>query len=189
MLDLIIKTSIAIFGVMDPVGNVPVFMGLTEKMTSREKRAIARKAVFRASVILLFFVFFGNWVLDAFQISFESFRIASGLVLVFLGFQILFGFRFSRDARAEEDISIVPLAMPLISGPGTITTAVILTKEFGYLATLVGLAINLLLSLLLFRYAHLVTKLIGKKGSLVFARVMGLILIAIGVELARTALI
>jgi len=189
MLQLVLRATIAIFGVMDPVGNVPVFLALTEKMGAKEKRGIAVMAVMRASAILLFFVLFGNWVLDAFQISFESFRIASGLVLVFLGFQILFGYRFNRDAQAEEDISIVPLAMPLIAGPGTITTAVIFTKEFGYLPTLAGLAANLLLSLLLFKYAHLVTRLIGRKGSLVFARVMGLILIAIGVEFARNAII
>ena len=189
MLQLILKASIAIFGVMDPVGNVPVFMSLTDRMSMKERRAIAVKSVARASLILLFFVFFGNWVLDAFQISYESFRIASGLVLVFLGFQILFGFRFNRDAAAEEDISVVPLAMPLIAGPGTITTAVIFTKEFGYVPTLVGLGVNLLLSLLLFKYAHLVTRLIGRKGSLVFARVMGLILIAIGVEFARNGII
>lgn len=184
-----LQATLAIFGVMDPVGNVPVFLSLTDAMSTPQKRRIALKAVLRAGIILLFFVFLGNWILDAFQISFESFRIAGGLVLVVLGFQILFGMKFSQDTKAEDDISVVPLAMPLIAGPGTITTAVILTKEYGYAATLAGLAANLLLSLLLFKYAHLVTRLLGKKGSLVFARVMGLILIAIGVELVRTALL
>lgn len=189
MLQTIIRTAVAIFGVMDPVGNVPVFLSLTATMSVAEKRAVAFKAVFRSAVILLFFTFFGSWVLDAFKISFESFRIASGLVLIYLGFQILFGFRLHRDAGPEEDISVVPLAMPLIAGPGTITTAVIFTREFGYLPTLAGLGANLLLSLVLFKYAHLITRLIGRKGSLVFARVMGLILVAIGVEFARAAII
>lgn len=184
-----LQAFLAIFGVMDPVGNVPVFLTLTSEMSKRQKRRIAIKATLRASIILLLFVFLGNWILDAFQISFESFRIAGGLVLVVLGFQILFGMKFNQNTSAEEDISVVPLAMPLIAGPGTITTAVILTKEFGYAATLSGLAANLLLSLLLFKYAHVVTKLLGKKGSIVFARVMGLILIAIGVELVRNALL
>lgn len=183
-----LQAFLAIFGVMDPVGNVPVFLTLTSGMEKSRKLRIALKAVFRASVILLIFVFLGNWILDAFQISFESFRIAGGLVLVILGFQILFGMKFNQDAQAEEDISVVPLAMPLIAGPGTITTAVILTKEYGYAATLAGLAANLLLSLILFRYAHIVTKLLGRKGSVVFARVMGLILIAIGVEFIRNGL-
>ena len=184
-----VQAFFAIFGVMDPVGNVPVYLTLTEKMAAETARKLSRKALIRAAVILTVFTFLGNAVLDAFHISIESFRIAGGLVLVLLGLQILFGMDPSDKApAAEQDISVVPLATPLIAGPGTITATVILSKEYGYAVTLAAVAANLILSLLLFHYAHLILKLLGKKGTVVFAKVMGLILVAIGVEFIRTSL-
>ena len=98
------------------------------------------------------------------------------------------GLENERPDPEENDISVVPLAMPLIAGPGTITSSVILAKEYGYLLTLVGIVVNLLLTRLLFRYAHVILKILGKKGTLAFAKVMGLIIVAIGVEFVRSAL-
>jgi multiple antibiotic resistance protein len=189
MLASFIKTFFAIFGVMDPVGNVPMFLALTDKMDRLAARSLARRAVVRAGVILVVFVFLGNALLDAFHVSIESFRIAGGLILVLLGLQILFGLEAPhRPGEEAQDPSVVPLATPLIAGPGTITSSVILSKEFGYLATLLGIIANLLLSYLLFHYAHVILKLLGKKGTVVFAKVMGLILVSIGVEFIRSAL-
>ncbi|HTK60170.1 MAG TPA: MarC family protein [Candidatus Baltobacteraceae bacterium] len=183
----IFKTFFATFGVMDPVGNVPTFLSLTEKLEPKARHALAAKAVLCAGGILLVFTFLGNAILDAFHVSIESFRIAGGLVLILLGLEILFGFslRSSKDDAQETDISVVPLATPLIAGPGMVTTAVILAKEYGYAATLAGIAVNLVLSWLLFRYAGLVRRLLGTRGTAVFAKMMGLILIAMGVEFVR----
>ena len=184
--DTILKSVFATFGVMDPVGNVPTFLSLTEKLDERARRALGGKAVLFAGGILLVFTFLGSAILDAFHVSLESFRIAGGLVLMLLGLEILFGFslRSSKD-EAHEDISVVPLATPLIAGPGMITTAVILVKEYGYAATLVGIAANLALSWLLFRHAGGIRRLLGAKGATVFAKMMGLILVAMGVEFIR----
>lgn len=185
----LIKTFFASFGVMDPVGNVPTFLALTSKLDPKTRRELGAKAVLRAGVILLIFTFLGGAILDAFRISIESFRIAGGLVLVLLGLEILFGFSLrSAKEEAEADLSVVPLATPLIAGPGMITTAVILAKEYGYLATLLGIAANLLLSWLLFRYADYVRTLLGDKGTAVFAKMMGLIIVAMGVEFIRVGM-
>ncbi len=188
MLTSLLQAFFAIFGVMDPVGNVPVYLTLTEKMSSSTAKDLAWKAVVRAGVILTIFVFLGNGILNAFRISIESFRIAGGLILMLLGLQILFGWESPAKMEPETDISVVPLATPLIAGPGMITSAVILSKQYGYVVTLIGIAANLALSLVLFRYAHLVLRLLGRKGTVVFAKVMGLILVAIGVEFIRSAL-
>lgn len=180
----------AIFGVMDPVGNVPMFLTLTGKMDEKTRQSLALRAIMRAGVILVVFVFFGNFLLNAFHISIESFRIAGGIILTLLGLQILFGISLEKsgDPEAEDnDISVVPLATPLIAGPGMITSAVILAKEYGYLLTLAGIFANLALSLLLFKYAYFILRVLGRKGTLVFAKVMGLILVAIGVEFIRSA--
>jgi multiple antibiotic resistance protein len=184
----IFKTFFATFGVMDPVGNVPTFLSLTEKMDPKARHALAAKAVLCAGGILLVFTFLGNAILDAFHVSIESFRIAGGLVLILLGLEILFGFSLRPKEEVQDDISVVPLATPLIAGPGMVTTAVILAKEYGYVATLVGIVANLALSWLLFRYAGLVRRILGTRGTAVFAKMMGLILIAMGVEFVRIGL-
>jgi multiple antibiotic resistance protein len=178
----------AIFGVMDPVGNVPMFLSLTGKMDRKTQQSLATAAVVRAGVILVVFVFLGSAILHAFQISIESFRIAGGLILAILGLQILFGKEHDATPGAGVDISVVPLATPLIAGPGMITSAVILAKEYGYVLTLAGIVANLIVTRLLFRYAYLVLRVLGDKGALAFAKVMGLIIVAIGVEFIRSAI-
>lgn len=183
-----VQVFFAIFGVMDPVGNVPTFLSLTAKMERPAQQRLAASAVKRAAVILVVFVFLGNAILNAFQISMESFRIAGGLVLCLLGLQILFGNDREAVAGGEDDLSVVPLATPLIAGPGTITASVILVKEYGIMLTLAGIVANLIISRVLFRYAHLVLRILGRKGALAFAKVMGLIITAIGVEFIRSAL-
>lgn len=188
MILLFIQVFTAIFGVMDPVGNVPVFLSLTARMDEKKRSALATAAVIRAGIILVIFVFLGNAVLDIFDISIESFRIAGGIILLLLGLQILFGIGGDSPIKEDEDISVVPLAMPLIAGPGMITLAVILSKEYGYALTLLGIILNLALSRALFHYSSVVTRLLGAKGALAFAKVMGLILAAIGVEFIRSAL-
>lgn len=184
-----IQVFVAVFGVMDPVGNAPVFISLTEKMKPEVRRRLATSAVVRAGVILLIFVFLGNAVLDAFSISIESFRVAGGIVLILLGLQIVFGINLQNERPdADEDIGVVPLAMPLIAGPGMITLAIILTKEYGYALTLAGIAANLLLTKLAFDYSEILQRLMGRKGTMAFAKVFALILVAIGVEFIRNAL-
>lgn len=183
------KVFFAVFGVMDPVGGVPTFLALTEKLEAAVRRELGAKAVLRAAVILLVFTFLGGAILDAFRISIESFRIAGGLLLIIFGLEIVLGFSL-RSAKEEgaADLSVVPLATPMIAGPGMITTAVILAKEYGYAATLAGIAANLLLVWLMFRYAEGVRRILGVQGTAIFAKVMGLILVAMGVEFIRVGL-
>jgi multiple antibiotic resistance protein len=186
-----IQVFFAIFGVMDPVGNTPFFITLTNSLDKKEKRAFAARGLLYAGGILLVFMFLGNFILNAFQVSMESFRIAGGLVLLVLGFQMLFNLEFEKkeeDISEEKDASIIPLATPLIAGPGTISSVVILSKEFGYAYTFLAIAINLALCFILFSFADIVPKLLGKKGTMVFANIMGLILMAVGVEFVRSAL-
>lgn len=189
MLLSIIKAFFAIFGVMDPLGNTPVFLSLTEGLDEKTKRSLATKAVIRAGIVLLVFVFLGNVILDFFHISLQSFRIAGGIILLLIGLQLLFGLRFSSDPEImADDLSVVPLATPLIAGPGMITAVVIFSKEYGYLITIIGIVANLVLSWVLFRYASYIVKFLGKGGTLMFVKFMSLILVAIGVEFIRSGL-
>ena len=183
-----IKAFFAIFGVMDPLGNVPVFLSLTENFDYKIKKQLAIKAVITAGIILIIFLFLGNMILDFFHISVQSFRIAGGIILILIGLQILFDIRFAKETSTQiDDISAVPLATPLIAGPGMITAVIIFSKEYGYLITIIGIFANLLLSWILFRFAHHIVKLVGKNGTLIFAKFMSLILVAIGVEFIKNA--
>ncbi len=188
MLINIVKAFVAIFGVMDPLGNTPVFLSLTGHLDIKAKQLLAIKAVLRAGIILLVFVFLGNIILDFFHISLASFRIAGGIILILIGLQILFGLPFGSEGKTADDISAVPLATPLIAGPGTITTVVIFSKEYGLTITIIGIIANLALSWILFRYANFIVKVLGKSGTLIFVKFMSLILVAIGVEFIRNSL-
>lgn len=177
-----------LFGALDPVGNTPVFLALTGDLTPSRRRAVALKAVGRAGVILVLFTLAGSGILDVFAISLGSFRIAGGLVLALLGLQIMFDISFVNEAEVKAeglDISMVPLATPLIAGPGSISMAIVLVKEYGYLLTLLGIFINLVLTLLAFWSAEWLHKTIGRQGAEAFAKIMGLIIMAVGVELVR----
>lgn len=185
----VVKAFFAVFGVMDPLGNTPVFLSLTERLDEKTKRSLAIKAVIRAGIVLLVFVFLGNVILDFFHISLQSFRIAGGIILLLIGLQLLFGLRFSNEPEImADDLSVVPLATPLIAGPGMITAVVIFSKEYGYLITIIGIVANLVLSWVLFRYANYIVKFLGKGGTLMFVKFMSLILVAIGVEFIRSGL-
>ncbi len=183
-----IQVFFAIFGVMDPVGNTPTFITLTKSLDKKSKRRLAWGAVLYAGVILVVFMFLGNAILNAFHISIGSFRVAGGIILLVLGFQIVFDLEFQKksDLDGERDISIVPLATPLIAGPGTITSVVILAKQYGFILTLAGIILNLILSYILFMFSDVILKVLGKKGALIFANMMGLILMAIGVEFIKS---
>jgi len=184
-----LQVFFAVFGVMDPVGNVPVFLALTGGIPEAQKRRIAVKAVARAAALLLIFTLAGSAILGLFQVSLASFRLAGGLVMILIGLQILFNINLPRDqAGAADDISVVPLATPLIAGPGMLATSVVLAKEYGYVITLLALAVNLALELLLFIKAGWILKRLGREGTLAFAKIMGLILVTIGVEFIRSAL-
>lgn len=182
-----LQAFFAMFAVMDPIGNAPIFLTLTDKHSRAERLQLARSAVLIAGGLLVGFVFLGNGLLQVFHIRIESFRVAGGIVMGLLGLQILFGF-FEQSLSSDEDVSVVPLATPLIAGPGMITTAIILSKEYGYVVTLAALAANLLLTYLSFRNASVLHRLLGRKGATVFAKVMGLILLALGVEFVLSAL-
>jgi len=186
-----VQIFFAAFGVMDPVGNVPFFLTFARALDKEGKDKFALSAVLYAAGILVIFMFLGNAILNVFQISIESFRIAGGVILFLIGIKILFGIETGSKKGSEEkekNPSIMPLATPLIAGPGMISLVIIFAKEYGYLLTLAGVLSNLLLSYILFRLAPYILKIFGKREIMVFSNMMGLILVAIGIELIRKAL-
>ncbi len=182
----------AFFGAIDPIGNVPLFLSLTKKLTSEQRNRIAFSAVIRASAILLAFTLAGSVLLSIFHLSIEGFRIAGGIVFTVMGLQIIFDINFSGKSEEEMskcDVSMVPLATPLLAGPGTISMTIILVQQYGYLLTIVSGAVSMLLTWVIFRFASKLLKALGDEGTKAFGKIIGVIIVAIGVEMIRSGFI
>jgi len=179
-----IKAFVAIFVIMDVFGNVPIFSILNGKFTKERKIQNIKRAVLIASIVLFLFLFIGNYLLNFFGVRMSSFKVAGGIVLMILGLKILLGLKLTKKEDLSE-IAVVPMATPLITGPGVITTVMILVGKYGYWIPLIASILNLLLAYFILRYSDRLLKVIGKQGSDVVSRIMGLIIVAIAVEFIR----
>ncbi|HQU16493.1 MAG: MarC family transcriptional regulator [Chromatiales bacterium 21-64-14] len=196
MSDLLFNTFILMLVVVDPVGLVPLFGALTQESPRLEQRRMAVKAVLLAGAILLVFAFAGNRLLTALGIGLPAFKIAGGALLFLLAIDMVFarqsGLRSTtrseqREAVRRHDISVFPLAFPLIAGPGAITTLLlVLAGHRGDPAAVAGVLLVLGVVLLLTLGALLLTghlmRWLGETGANVVSRVLGLVLTALAVQ-------
>lgn len=180
-----------LFVIMDAFGILPIFLMLSDKMPRKERYKAADKTILVATVLLVLFLFGGIAILNYFGISLASFKIAGGIILLLLGLKTVLGLKMVvQEKHAEKyEFTSVPMATPLIVGPGTITTVIILVNEYSHLAVLVIAALNLLIIWAVFRCAGQIYKLIGHQGIMVISRVMGIILTAIAVEMITDGMI
>jgi len=178
----VVKAAIVLFIIVDPFGNVPIFMGLTEKLTDSERRKIFNTAILVGIALLLVFAFTGQEIFLIFGISINSFQVAGGLLLLITSLKILVSGSLYESTDTVEGLGAVPIAMPLLVGPGAITTTILNFQSYGILVTIVSVLIVMLLTWLILRYVNPVYRLLGKTGSVVIARVMSLLLAAIAVQ-------
>jgi len=179
----IVQTFILLLVIMDPVLSLAAFLSLTKGKKETERRIVAFKAVLVAAIIFLMFAFGGNILLQVLDVSIDSFKAAGGIILILLGVQLSLGISFPKD-KEEDGISeiAVVIGTPLISGPATITTTIILVNDFGLMTTLLsGIAalIVVLLSLLVGTY---VSRIIGRSGLRIISTMMGIVTLAWGVQ-------
>jgi multiple antibiotic resistance protein len=189
-----ITSFISLFVIIDPTGNIFPFLALSSGVGPGQARALAGRACLFAFVILTFFVALGRLVLAFFGISLPAFQIAGGLVLFRIAFDMMEGRgHFNRlDTSSSlapgdyRDIALIPLAMPLLSGPGAISTVLVLTSRSQNLlddALLVGVvALIMLLCYILFTSAARIMGVLKESGLRLLTRLMGLILAALAVE-------
>ncbi|MBI2523442.1 MarC family protein [Candidatus Woesearchaeota archaeon] len=180
-----LKAFLAIFIAMDAIGNLPILYLLTKKLSVKERNKNVDKAIFIATILLLVFLLFGIGILGYFGISFNSFRVAGGIVLLIMGLRIVLGLRLMEEGAKKYELSAVPLATPLIVGPAVITVTILLVNESGFLITLIAAAANLIASWIILHQTELLFKILGRQGSEVIARIMGLILTALAVEFIK----
>ena len=179
--------------VVDPVGLVPMFLALAADRTAEERRRMAKRAVLTAGAILLAFALGGSWLLRRLGISLGAFQVAGGLLLLWIAVRMVFA-EHQRETAAEEaearsraDISVFPLAIPIIAGPGSMASIMILVGEArgisqGLLAVLPTTGVVLSLCYVALRLSEPLVRLLGQTGVNVVTRVLGMLLAALAVQ-------
>ena len=180
------KAIIALFIIVDPFGNIPIFVGLTENVPDVQRKKVYNTAVIVGMILLLVFAFTGQGILTLFGISFPSFYIAGGILLLIVAIRILITGSMHENVESVESLGAVPIAIPLLVGPGAITTTILDLQIYNITITVLAVVAVLALTWIILRYINKIYKLLGKTGSLVIARVMALLIAAIAVQYILT---
>lgn len=183
-----------IFFIVDPLGNIPIFLALTESASSEERKKIARRASLASFFILLLFAFIGEWILRLFRVTMSSFQIAGGILIFIIALSMLQARRSRAKSTPEEehersegeDVAIFPLAIPMLSGPAAITTVMVLINLSNSFTQRALVILSLLITsgscYLIFRQSARLMNLLGQTGINVLTRLMGLLLAVISVQ-------
>ena len=175
----------ALLIVIDPLGVMPVIVGLSARLQPRETRKLTVKVIAGATTLLLFFTIAGTWVLRLFAVSLSDLRVGGGLLLLIIAFKLVMEGRIADEKEGEYRAVIVPLISPLLVGPGAITAAVVLAAVHGVWVTSAAVAAAMLVSLLLLLAASFIHRLIGDSGTDLISRIMGVLIAAIAVSYIR----
>lgn len=188
----------ALFFVVDPIGLVPVFVAMTEGDSAEKRRATAKKACLIFVGVLTFFTIGGGLIFQLLGVSLAAFKIAGGILLMLTALDMLRSKQSDTRTSGEEigeaarkdDIAVVPLAMPLLAGPGAIATVMVLTAKaqnfWQLIPVLVSVLVTAVASYLMLRAATHVDRVMGVSGRAILERVMGLLLAAIAVQFVVT---
>jgi multiple antibiotic resistance protein len=190
----------SIFAIVNPVSGVMTFISMTSSMSKEDKIFIAKRSVIIAGIIAIMFSILGELILKFFNVTADSLRVAGGVLLFLVAIDMLFA-RTSResitneelkDARLRENISVFPIAMPLLTGPGAITTIIVLIRTAqgieSKMLVIAAIIFTFAITYLIFRYADSFNKVVGMTGMLVMTRIMGLFLGAIAVDFVSTGI-
>lgn len=196
----IVQFLTALFSIANPIGNSMVFLTLTENRTPSEQRKIAITTAYSIITVLLIATWGGSWILKMFNISIGAFEAAGSFVLFFIGFSMLQSKQTTvsqteqelKQATHKNSIAIVPLAIPIIAGPGTIVTTMLAAARYPHLSSkfilsVCEIVIGILIGAILVGAGHL-KNIIGETGRNIIVRVMGLIIMSVAVGMFRDAL-
>ena len=186
----------SVFAIVDPIGTLPFYLALTEGFDPADRRIIMHQAVVVLGVVLGVFALVGRYLFAAFGFTLYSFEVAGGILLFLVAYDMLHGeiarTKLSPADRAEaiqrrDEISIVPLGIPLLAGPGAISTVMIYAgtqsvDPYALLCTLIAIAVTTVVCYFVFRYGERILRYIGKVGIMAVTRVLGLLLAAVGVQ-------
>ncbi len=195
-----LKFFIALLAIVNPVGTTPIFINLTANQDQVTRNKSGTVAAFSMGIILLVVLFSGEAILHFFGISVDSFRVGGGILILLMAISML-NAKISNvkqtreeelDSAERESVAVVPLATPLLAGPGAISTVILYAQRSSsplhYLLMVVAIVVLVVLTALLFRLAPTITRLLGRTGINIITRLMGLIMAAMGVEFIANGL-
>jgi multiple antibiotic resistance protein len=182
---VLIQTFVAVFVLADALGNAPIFLILTKGMEPEQRDRVVDRASVVATVVLLVFAFAGQAMLDYLHISMGSLRVAGGLLLLLIALDMLQGDLEEPVVDQERDIAITPLALPLMAGPGTLTTVMLMMSESpeAHLSVVVGIVSAMIVTWFIVRQSSRVDKLIGPEGAIIATKLLGFLLAALAIEI------
>jgi multiple antibiotic resistance protein len=197
-LEILLKASLAIFLLLNPLSVLPLFLGITEGQNPTEMRRSARLSSITVAILLIIGTVMGTAVLDFFGISLAAFQVAGGLLIFHIGFAMIRDQRKrittteQREAEEKDDIAIVPLGIPILGGPVTLSTVIIYSNNYPnlwgiFFQSLVCIFLCLLMYYSLI-FAHPILKKLGKTGLNIVSRLMGLLLTSMAIELVAKGL-
>jgi len=189
-ISILIKTFVAVFVLVDALGNVPILLVLTKGMEPEQRHNVVDRAMIIATSVLLGFAFAGQWVLKYLDISMGSLRVAGGLLLLIIALRMLEGEMDTPVVEQGRDVAITPLALPLLAGPGTLTTVMLLMSESptAHLSVVIGIVAAMLVSWLIVRLAGRIDAWIGPEGALIIIKLLGFLLAALAVEIGSAGI-
>ena len=182
----IVSAFLVLFAIIDVTGSVPIFLNLK----SQNKSIHAEKAAFYSLIVLIGFLFIGEWILKLFQLDISAFAVAGAVVLLILSTEMIFGVEIFKNDQSNPDNSstLFPVVFPLIAGPGSFTTLLSMRAEYHTMNIIVAVVLNLLIVYLVLRYLDRVKCLLGESGAYILRKFFGVILMAISVKLLTSNL-
>jgi len=184
----VINIALQVFAVVNPLSVMPAFLLYTEGLAEGNRRKVVNTTVLVVIALVFSFAFFGQLILNALQITVESFMLGGGVLLMVISIDMLGGTVRTKSVDMHQ-VAIVPLATPLLVGPGTMTTIIVLANTQSLINVLFGGLIATLAVFLFLRYSNTIASLVGKNGMLAGSRLMAIILAAVAANMVHGALI
>jgi multiple antibiotic resistance protein len=194
-MDIFIYLFAALFSVLNPIGTVPIFVGLTQDYTKQDRSKVSLLTAFNVFVILIISFFIGQYVLAFFGITIPALRIAGGLIIASSGFSLLNGqFKKNKginkeieeDIQNRNDIALTPLAMPMLAGPGSISLLIAFHQEHSNTEAMIYSCLAIfavaILIFVILKSAHYLSRILGSAGIVAVSRIVGFLTIAIGIQ-------
>ena len=176
-----ISATMILFAVIDVIGNIPLILVLRQKFKIIE----SEKASIISLTIMILFLYLGELLLNLLGVDIHSFAIAGSIIILFIAIEMILGIRIYRDDNPKT-ASIVPIAFPLIAGPGTLTTLISIKSEFDDINIILAIIINMILVYIVLKSSEKIEKFLGIQGINVLRKIFGIILLAIGIKLFTT---
>ena len=175
------SASMILFAVIDVIGNIPLILVLREKYKIIE----SEKASIISLGIMILFLYLGEIILNLLGVDINSFAVAGSIIILFIATEMILGINLYKD-KNPKTASIVPIAFPLIAGPGTLTTLISIRSEYDKINIILAIIINMIIVYMVLKSSEKIEKILGSQGIHIIRKVFGIILLAIGIKLFTT---